>query len=77
MPEWIDAADLLEKAIEYKVAFVPGMAFHPSNATDGHNTCRLNFSNATPEMIAEGIKRLGMVLTMAIDLHKAEELIMA
>jgi 2-aminoadipate transaminase len=78
LPEWMDAADLLKTAIEYKVAFVPGSAFH-ANAAEGigHNTCRLNFSNATPDMIEEGIKRLGMVLTMAIDKHKAEELIMA
>jgi 2-aminoadipate transaminase len=76
LPEWMDAADLLKTAIEYKVAFVPGVAFHPNSADGiGHNTCRLNFSNATPEKIAEGIKRLSMVITMAMDQHKAEELI--
>jgi 2-aminoadipate transaminase len=77
LPDWLDAADLLEKAIAHKVAFVPGMAFHPSSAKTGHNTCRLNFSNAQPEQIAEGIKRLGMVITMAMDQHKAEELLAA
>lgn len=78
LPEWMDAADLLKTAIEHKVAFVPGSAFHPNaDKGVGHNTCRLNFSNAAPDMIEEGIKRLGTVLMMAIDKHKAEELIMA
>ena len=78
LPEWMDAAELLQTAIEHKVAFVPGAAFHPNTASGvGRNTCRLNFSNANPEMIAEGVKRLGMVITMALDQHKAEELMTA
>jgi len=60
MPEHVDAAELLKKAVEEKVAFVPGFAFYPDG--DGHNTMRLNFSNAKPERIREGIKRLGRVL---------------
>ncbi len=39
---------------------MPGHAFYPDGT--GKNTMRLNFSNATPEMIEEGIRRLGMVL---------------
>ncbi len=81
LPDWMDAAETLKTAIEHKVAFVPGSAFYPQAAASeprvGHNTARLNFSNATPEMIEEGIKRLGMVLTIAIDKHKAEALMMA
>jgi len=42
------------------VAFVPGEPFHPNGG--GRNTMRLNFSNASPEMITEGIHRLGNVL---------------
>jgi DNA-binding transcriptional MocR family regulator len=43
-----------------RVAYVPGIAFYPrGNQTGGHNCMRLNFSNATPEQIAQGIKRLG------------------
>jgi 2-aminoadipate transaminase len=60
LPESVDATQLLVKAIEHKVAFVPGAAFHPFG--DGKNTFRLNFSNATPEAIREGIARLGEVL---------------
>jgi 2-aminoadipate transaminase len=60
MPENIDAAQVLEDAVERKVAFVPGAPFHPKGG--GQNTMRLNFSNASPEMIQEGIHRLGDVL---------------
>ena len=33
-----------------------------STCGGGENTMRLNFSNATPEMITEGIRRLGALL---------------
>jgi DNA-binding transcriptional MocR family regulator len=61
LPEGIDAAEVLKSAVDtQRVAFVPGHAFYPDGT--GKNTMRLNFSNATPEMIEEGIRRLGMVL---------------
>jgi 2-aminoadipate transaminase len=61
MPECMDAEELLEVAIEEKVAFVPGHAFYPAGS-DGRCCMRLNFSNAKPEMIKEGIKRLGRAI---------------
>ncbi len=60
LPESLRSADVLKAAIEQKVAFVPGESFYPTGG--GHNTMRLNFSNATPEKIMEGISRLGKVL---------------
>ena len=60
MPENLDSTEVLKTAIEHKVAFVPGGSFHPNGG--GNNTMRLNFSNATPEKIQEGIFRLGKVL---------------
>ena len=60
LPEYLNSADVLTDAVEQNVAFVPGKPFHPSGG--GHNTMRINFSNATPEMIEEGIMRLGKVL---------------
>ncbi|HLO32107.1 MAG TPA: PLP-dependent aminotransferase family protein, partial [Anaerolineales bacterium] len=60
LPECMDAADVLKVAVERKVAFVPGGPFHPNG---GHlNTMRINFSYAKPEVIREGITRLGITL---------------
>jgi 2-aminoadipate transaminase len=64
LPEHISAAAVLEKAVEYKVAFVPGTAFHPGGG--GENTMRLNFSNAKPDQIEIGIKRLGQALSESL-----------
>lgn len=60
LPEEIDATVLLKKAVANRVAFVPGMAFFADGT--GHNSFRLNFSNAQPEQIEVGIARLGAVL---------------
>ena len=65
LPEGLDAADLLREAIKEKVAFVPGQPFFDDGS--GRNTMRLNFSNASPEMIAEGIARLGGVIRRALE----------
>ena len=48
--------DLFHLAIEQKVAFVPGMPFYTDGG--GHNTLRLNFSNASEDVIDTGITRL-------------------
>jgi 2-aminoadipate transaminase len=63
-PEGVDAADILREAIAERVAFVVGSAFHPDGS--GRNTARFNFSNASPDMIQEGIARLGRVLHMRL-----------
>ena len=60
LPEWMYAAELLNQAIQRKVAFVPGAAFHPNGG--GKNTMRINFSYSKPEFIREGISRLGVLL---------------
>jgi 2-aminoadipate transaminase len=60
LPERMDAKALLPAAVAHHVAYVPGDAFFPNGR--GENTFRLNFSNATPEQIEEGIGRLGEVL---------------
>jgi len=60
LPENLSAAEVLKVALERKVAFVPGAPFFPTGG--GHNTMRLNFSNASPEKIREGISRMGRVL---------------
>jgi 2-aminoadipate transaminase len=56
LPEQIDTIQLLDRAIEEKVAYVPGAPFYTDR--EGLNTMRLNFSNSTPEQIKSGIRRL-------------------
>ncbi|MDO9348923.1 MAG: aminotransferase class I/II-fold pyridoxal phosphate-dependent enzyme, partial [Anaerolineales bacterium] len=60
LPPGMDAAEVLKIAIQKKVAFVPGGSFHPNGG--GENTMRLNFSFCSPEVIREGITRLGLTL---------------
>ena len=58
-PESLDGMALLRRAIEHKVAFVPGRDFFPGDG--GRNHLRLNFSNSAPERIREGVRRLGVL----------------
>lgn len=60
LPQGMDAAEVLKIAIQKKVAFVPGGSFHPNGG--GENTMRINFSFSSPEIIREGITRLGLLL---------------
>ncbi|MFC1936598.1 PLP-dependent aminotransferase family protein [Chloroflexota bacterium] len=60
LPESIDTTKMLKKAVDRKVAYVPGTPFFPNSG--GENTMRLNFSNATDDNIVEGMKRLGEVI---------------
>ncbi|MGD9405486.1 MAG: PLP-dependent aminotransferase family protein, partial [Anaerolineae bacterium] len=66
MPDNLDADELLEIAAEEKVAFVPGKAFYPGGS-DGHCCMRLNFSYSAPEIIEEGISRLGRAIKRLMD----------
>ncbi|MBE7536096.1 MAG: PLP-dependent aminotransferase family protein [Anaerolineales bacterium] len=60
LPEGMDSSEMLKRAIERKVAFVPGEPFHPNGG--GKNTLRLNFSYSSPEIIREGMARLAETL---------------
>ena len=60
LPEGLNARDIAVKAIEKKVAFVPGGAFYPDSPEENH--FRLNYSCMPEDKIEEGIKRLGEVL---------------
>lgn len=60
LPENMSSAEVLKRAIEQNVAFVPGAPFYAHGG--GGNTMRINFSFATPEKMLVGIERLGKVL---------------
>lgn len=61
LPERMDSQKLFEVAVQENVAFVPGSCFF-TNEQDGVRTFRLNFSNAKPEQIREGIRRLSIAV---------------
>lgn len=60
LPGGVDTAELLERALQADVAFVPGAAFYAG--TPDHATLRLSFTTNPAERIAEGMARLGAVL---------------
>ena len=60
IPKDMDTKEVLRYAIQQKVAFVPGEFFYSNGG--GQNTMRINFSNATPDKIREGISRMSRVL---------------
>ena len=66
MPEKYDSAEVLQKAIEKGVAFVPGKATMIDDKAK-YSTFRMNYSNASEENIEKGIKILGEVLHEIMD----------
>jgi len=64
LPKGYDTTKIFPKAIEEKVAYVPGAPFHPNGG--GENTMRLNFSASKPEQILEGIQRLSKVIKASL-----------
>ena len=60
LPENIDMIEFCNKAIERKVAVVPGTAF-VVNDYDKFNAIRLNFTTPTIEAMDKGLKILGEI----------------
>jgi 2-aminoadipate transaminase len=60
LPKRMSANELFPKAIENKVVYVIGSAFHCDGK--GQNTMRLNFSYPTEEQINKGIERLAKMI---------------
>lgn len=67
LPNSLDADTLFSRAIEERVAFVPGSGFFVGPAPS--DFVRLNFSNRPPQLIQEGIARLGRVVSQALPLR--------
>jgi 2-aminoadipate transaminase len=61
LPEGTDCHRVLEAALQQNVAFVPGDVFFACG-DEGRRYMRLNFSNAGPEMICEGVQRLALAV---------------
>ncbi|MBN2432176.1 MAG: PLP-dependent aminotransferase family protein [Acidobacteria bacterium] len=61
LPPEINADDLFERAIQHKVAFIPGSKFYPAGIVRT-NELRLNFSYSDEKLIREGVSRLAGLL---------------
>jgi 2-aminoadipate transaminase len=64
LPKGLSADTLFQAALAEKVAFVPGSPFFARDANP--RFLRLNYSNRTPELIREGMARLGRVARASI-----------
>jgi len=64
LPEGIDTGQMIDRAVEKKVAYVPGSAAYVDGT--GQNTMRLSFSSSTIGQIEEGIQRLADVVRAEI-----------
>ncbi|WP_432542221.1 aminotransferase-like domain-containing protein [Kineococcus sp. SYSU DK002] len=60
LPAGVDAASRLPVALEHGVAFVPGEAFFAG--IPNRSTLRLSFTTHAPDVLAEGVRRLGGAL---------------
>jgi 2-aminoadipate transaminase len=67
LPDYIDTTDLLARALEEHVAFVPGRAAFLDGR--GGSSMRLNFSGVSEDAIREGIRRLGEVVREQVALY--------
>jgi GntR family transcriptional regulator/MocR family aminotransferase len=61
LPDALSSEELLSLACQQGVAFAPGSAFFPERS-DGEHAMRLNFALHSPEVIKDGIKRLGKAI---------------
>jgi 2-aminoadipate transaminase len=67
LPDYIDTTDLLARALEEHVAFVPGRAAFVDGR--GGSSMRLNFSGVDESEIREGMRRLGEVVREQVALY--------
>jgi 2-aminoadipate transaminase len=67
LPDYIDTTDLLARALDQRVAFVPGRAAFLDGR--GANSMRLNFSGVGEADIREGVRRIGEVVREQIELY--------
>jgi len=66
LPQGIDSAAMIGRAVEHGVIYVAGEAFFVDGS--GQNVMRLSFSAPTPERIEEGVARLGRALRAELGL---------
>ena len=66
LPEGVDAKAMLPRAIQGRVAYVPGIGFYADG--QGQRNLRLSYSLPEPERVREGVRRLAGVLADELDI---------
>ena len=67
LPEGLDSQALLPRAVNERVAYVPGTAFYADGF--GSRNMRLSYCFPTPERIYEGTRRLGKAIADELEMH--------
>lgn len=67
LPEGLDSQALLARAVNERVAYVPGTAFYADGF--GSRNLRASYCFPTAERIYEGTRRLGRVITDELEMH--------
>jgi 2-aminoadipate transaminase len=67
LPDYIDTTDLLARALQEQVAFVPGRAAYVDGR--GGSSMRLNFSGVDEDSIREGVRRIGEIVSEQVALY--------
>lgn len=67
LPEGLDSKAMLPRALQERVAYVPGTGFYSDG--NGRRQMRLNFSTQSSESIREGVRRLAAVVSGDIELR--------
>ncbi len=66
LPEGVDAKAMLPRAIQGRVAYVPGTGFYADG--QGRRNLRLSYSLPDPDRVREGVRRLAAVLDDELDI---------
>jgi 2-aminoadipate transaminase len=67
LPDFIDTTDLLARALQANVAFVPGEGAYMDGR--GRSSMRLNFSGVDEDEIREGVRRIGEIVQEQVELY--------
>lgn len=68
IPDGLDAEAMLPRAVTARVAYVPGTAFYADGLGSRH--MRLSYCLPPPEMITEGTRRLGEVMSRELSINE-------
>ena len=68
LPEGLDSQALLARAVNERVAYVPGNAFYADGF--GSRNMRLSYCFPTAERIYEGTRRLGKVIRDELEMRE-------